>query len=782
MIQLRKMRFKGDTKYDSPLEPPIIAESVQKLFLNLDKAIAAIPEVERWNIFYTLGGTSGDPKRDWFSQDVIPFDIDNVVDADGHFEEELYLSTICDGLGVDRAKCAIVASGNGIQLLVQIKNTMKDKAFFDEQTGPYQRICEQLQKDLTAKGLKGYVDPSSFASNRIFRLPGTWNRKPDRKDRMARVINATLAPQDFPICPPKSKKDKIKDADQVTDKEMKFFAIDTPTVESGCNFLKWARESPTDLNEPQWYAMLSIVGRLEDGRQKAHAYSVGHPSYNERDVDRKLDQAVAASGPRTCDNIDQLWGKCSECPNFKKVPSPISIKGETFIATEKSGFYLLSKTGALRPQFEDLRRFFSREHPYKCHEKSGLIYVWDKSRYINWSQTQLRNYAHEHFLPKPAEAAASEFVQWVNRTNLIQHDWFPNSTRGFINFDNGVLESATGVLHPHSPERGFLYVLPYGYDADAACPTFNSFMQEVTCHDDTLARLLLEFMGYAICDQDYWLQKALLLIGEGSNGKSTFLQIMEEVAGRENVSFLSLADLQQETSRSHLEGRLLNVSDELPNYHFKNTELLKKLLGGSMTARRLYHDGVMMQNRTKFAFAGNDIPDSSDASEGFFRRLAIAPFNAHFETSGQKGKKAADTSLLRKMRKELPGIFNAILRHYTDLKVRGHLIEAGASQKEGKRYREGTDRVGTWIKENLHWNGRVDDEAPKVEVSIVFERYVSDSKRSEEKAISKYHFTKHLRRQLDRFDERYTRKQEKNDRQYILKGVSIRDGAPDAHF
>ncbi len=795
MIQLRSVRTwspkgQGEQKVDKPLVDNIVTDSIATLFKNYETFLERIPESERWNIYYTLGETNADTKRDWHAQEVLPFDIDDIVDADGNFDERLYLDTLFGVLGVDREKCAVVASGNGLQILIQLETKIESKDYFRRNSKTYKALCDSLQKALDALGLKGTVDASSFAHNRIMRMPGTENRKAGRESRRARLIyGRDLSPQPFYMAPtaadlPDPKATKAKDA--LTEKQLSFFAIDTPAVvaDDGCQFIKWARENPGDLQEPQWYAMLSVVGRLADGRQLAHSYSSAHAGYSEVETDRKLDQALEASGPRTCDNIDHLWGQCQTCPHFKKVPSPVSIKSESFIATDKSGFYLLTKSGGLSPQFEDLRRYFQREHPYRTHAKSGAVYVFNEKKYGSWSQTELRNYSHEKFNPKPADHHTQEFCSWVNRTNLIESNWFVDSTRGRINFANGVYDLTDGGLSPHAAHLGFLYVLPYDYAPAAVCPTFDQFMRNITCGDEQLEKLLLEFVGYALCDRDYWLQKAILLIGEGSNGKSTFLNVVKALAGWENVSFLSLHEIQSETSRLHLEGKLINVSDELPNYNFKNTELLKKLLGGTMTMRKLYHDSVMVENTTKFIFAGNGMPSTDDVSDGLFRRLVIVPFKAKFklEPTSDGTVQPADTKLFSRMTAELPGIFNRVMRHYQELKARGYLIESVQAAKELATYKEETDRIGSWATEHLYWNGAWDDTVPYVEVNTVFERYVSDAKRSEERPISKFHFTKRLKRQIDHWDERYSRKRIGQEKPYILRGVEFRKETSKDHF
>lgn len=785
MIELRLVRY----HYPAGVEPQksdkstgIYAQSLTDLFADFEAYAAKLPEESRWNVYYTLGDTDGDTKRDWHRQDVIPFDIDHIINQDGSFDEEAYISVICDELAVDKDKCAIVASGNGLQILVMLEIPILDRGFFRKNAKRYSLLCARLQNRLDAAGLQATVDTSSFAPNRIMRLPGTENRKEGKPTRAARCLNRTLLPQPFAIQPaagetakePTEKKKKQAKT-ELSEKELAFFKIDAPAVEDGCRFLRWARENPAEVSEPQWYAMLSIVGRLPDGRAKAHAYSAQHQTYTEKGCDAKLDQAITASGPRTCENIDHIWGQCHTCPFSGKVTSPIMIKSETFIATEHAGFHLMSKSGALTPQFEDLRRHFEKEHPYRSHIETSQVYVFDGEKYGIWKEVRLRGYAHDKFDPKPIDFHATEFHKWVNRTNHIGSSWFVDSTKDFINFKNGVFSARDGKLLERTAAYGFLYVLPYDYVPDALCPEFDKFMVNVTCADAELERLILEFIGYILCDRAYRHHKMVLLVGEGSNGKSTLLDVVRGLCGEENVASLSLQQLENETSRSQLEGRLVNISDELPNAVLKSTELLKKMMGGMMTARRLYHDGMSMRNTAKFIFAGNEIPATTDMSEGLFRRLTIVPFNArfHFEPTDDAAAKPADLKLLDRMLAELPGIFNRAYAAYQGLVARGHFTEAVQSKVALSTYREEVDRTGTWIKNTLYWNGKWDETVPFVEADTVWERYVSDCKRNEEKPLSRYHWQKHLKRNLAPWDERYTRKMIGGRKVHVIKGVEF---------
>ena len=99
-------------------------------------------------------------------------------------------------------------------------------------------------------------------------------------------------------------------------------------ITAGCGWLRHCRDDAATLREPEWYAMLSIVGRCQDGDRLAHEWSEAHPDYTAGDTDKKLEHALTAAGPRTCAKVrDDLDGErfCSECPNWGRIKSPIVL-------------------------------------------------------------------------------------------------------------------------------------------------------------------------------------------------------------------------------------------------------------------------------------------------------------------------------------------------------------------------------------------------------------------------------------------------------------------------
>ncbi len=783
MLQIRLIRTftpagMPEKTFDKPLDSAGTFASHAEMFAKLAGIVDRIPMNERYNVYYTLGETNGTKERKWFGQEVIPFDIDYIVDENGHFDQKAYIDAVFPVLGVDPDKCIIVASGNGLQILVQVKYKIEAEDYFRVNKKAYSQICCDIADALRAAGLKFKdVDTASFAPNRMFRLPDTLNKKP-HATRPVRLLNGHIEPQDFPkLKKVAAKKAAVGEESEAQEVELTF-AIDTPAVEAGCEFLKWMKASPQDVQEPQWYAGLTVLARLENGKEKAHEYSSGHAGYTVQETDRKIEQSLQSPGPRTCANIDSIWGGCAKCPNFKKVSSPVCIKSEKFIASRMFGFYKIDKKGRLEPQYEDLRKYFEEVFKYKVNRETELVHVWNGKKYEPFSKTQLRSFAHEQFTPKPTEHMVQEFINHVTRTNHEPNVWFSKSTEGFLNFDNGVLDLKTDELLPHDPSRGFLYMLPYPFDPTATAPFYEKFAREVFCGDESAKKLNEEFIGDTLCDKTYWLQKFLMYVGEGSNGKSAMQNLIAMVLGEDNTTNFSPDELDTELARSQLPGKLANLCEELPSNYLKSTGNLKKMMGGKISGRGHYRAHEFFRNTTRLIFSTNELPAVSDRSDGFFRRVELLMFRAKFvwhksKVNPEKHIYLADSQVTEKLRSELSGICNIMLAAYKRLRAQGHLTRSDDSATELQNYRDTQDRGGSWIKENLVWVSDWDTAAPALKLEEIYVRFVNDCKASEEKPLTKRIFIECLRRHVPDYKERFKRPTSGDRSKQVLYGVTF---------
>lgn len=702
MIQIRKIRTwipEGETKekkYDKVLDPEVNAPSVAELFANLDSYIAKIDPSERWNLYFT-SHPCDTPKRKWQGpQEVIMFDIDS-IDLERMNE---YIDPVLRALGLPKVGPAVVYTGNGLQFIIQLTTPIEKDSYFDEYRTHYKACLDKIGIKLKEAGLPWLPDPSVWSTARLFRLPGTENRKAGKQSRQARFIEHRLSPVAFSLTEA-SGLPQVAETEQVPRKELKHFIVDTDGVKSGCEFLKHCKAAPEAVVEPQWFAMLSIVGRLKNGQQEAHEYSKGHPGYTHSETETKLEQALASSGPRTCKNINGLWGKCHTCPFFEKVHSPISIRGENFIPTEGSGFHLVvqSKQGTVYiPQYQDLLKYFAREYTYKLLGGSRICMLWDGKKYKEFEDAYLDNFAHENFKPLVKTHVVTEFRQLVQRTNLTAPEWFQETVAGRVNFANGVLNLLSGEFVPHTHEYGFRYVLGYDYDATALCPAFDQFLKDVTLGDESLEKLLLEYAGYALSGDECWAQKALVLEGSGANGKSTLMNVFRALAGKDNYASLTLSELKAEGNRQMLDGKLFNMAEETPNKALMDSSLFKNLVtGGETQVRQLYKKPYVMRNRAKLVFACNELPDSHDATTGYFRRFIIVPFRATFSVEAG----TADPFIEGKLLQELPGIFNKVLAAYRSIRGAKKFSQSSKVVEALEAYKLEVDGVSRFLHEQV---------------------------------------------------------------------------------
>lgn len=759
-----------------PFTNDVAFASLTELFASPNKIIEQIDAKDRTNLYYTLYHTSYTPEaakaRAFVEQDVLAFDCDKMlISHDGSYDPK-YITTFFKVTGLDPERTVVVFSGNGLHFIAKGLDKITSADYFKSNKKLYVLTCTRLTQALKAEGLQGEFDPAIFDPQRVLRLPGSWNEKPGKPRRLCSIVSGLLLPQEVELRAlaggearkaPKNKSKPLfdeagepktvakesskEDPIDIPDKAIKRLKFDQPAVLDGCAFLKHVKENQAKISEPQWHAAISILAKLPDGEKLTHAYSSGHPSYSAGEAQAKFEFATkSGAGPRTCENISTLWDGCAVCPHYNKISSPLFIESEDHISSAENGFMLVGKRGALIPDYVGLRKQFFRDKKYCTDIKTGEIYVYNGKYFKVLDEKEISAYAHERFVPEQMNRVHEEWIGRLQRENLINSDIF--NVPGYINFSNGVLEVSTGKLLPHSVDLKFLNVLPYDYSPDATCPEFDSMMKRVTLNRSDIEQTLLEFTGYGVCERDYWLEKCLLLVGEGANGKSTFLEVVKNLAGKDNYSICSMGQLSDKIYRHTLKGMLCNVSEEMPNKKLYDSDIFKKLFGGEIDYRLPYKPFGSFTCTTKLFFACNQLQESADLSEGYFRRIVIVPFDANFKDEER------DYTLKAKLKAETPGIFNRVYAAWKDLKKRGHLFQADAVKEEMHEYRQVTDTVGTWFKEAVDvTNSTVGGE--KLSFTVLFNAFKNyQHEIGDRENFTRNRFSTHLKRCLPDYKSR----------------------------
>lgn len=146
--------------------------------------------------------------------------------------------------------------------------------------------------------------------------------------------------------------------------------------------------------------------------------------------------------------------------------------------------------------------------------------------------------------------------------------------------------------------------------------------------------LLLEIIGYTLYPHDYPLHKAILLVGEGSNGKTTYLNLVEKILSRQNVASVNLTQLDPRTDRfasSDLYGKLANISSEPIKTAYFDATLFKRLTGEDLIRfERKHRDAFYGHNYAKMIFSANELPRVTEDTYAFWRRWIVLEFPNRF--------------------------------------------------------------------------------------------------------------------------------------------------------
>jgi P4 family phage/plasmid primase-like protien len=158
-------------------------------------------------------------------------------------------------------------------------------------------------------------------------------------------------------------------------------------------------------------------------------------------------------------------------------------------------------------------------------------------------------------------------------------------TPRWINVPNGLLDWRTRELHPHTPDVLSTVQLPVRWDPAADCPAFEQFLGEVLPADclapaDGGPGFIWELLGYCLYSGNPH-HVAVLLFGNGRNGKGALLRVLGRLAGARNTSSVPLHDLSENRFRAAtLYGRLLNIAGDLDARWLANTATFKAITGG----------------------------------------------------------------------------------------------------------------------------------------------------------------------------------------------------------
>ncbi|HOK03229.1 MAG TPA: phage/plasmid primase, P4 family [Spirochaetota bacterium] len=281
-----------------------------------------------------------------------------------------------------------------------------------------------------------------------------------------------------------------------------------------------------------------------------------------------------------------------------------------------------------------------------------------KTEAYKLSDPEIRNALLQHAKKSQSNASIKNII------NLSESDRSINvtgedldSNNWLFNVANGTLDLKTGLLLPHDPSDLITKISNVKYDETARCPKFMAFLDYILAGNDELIEYIQKLVGYCLTgsiDQ----QILPILYGTGSNGKTTFMKVLEGLLGEYCIysdisSFVASQNSSTRNDLARMKGSRLVLTTEFEHNQNISEALIKKVTGGEkITCRFLYGEYFDYTPTFKIMMATNYKPRVKGTDEGIWRRIHLIPFTVRITEENRKENYAQE------LLEELSGILN----------------------------------------------------------------------------------------------------------------------------
>ena len=292
----------------------------------------------------------------------------------------------------------------------------------------------------------------------------------------------------------------------------------------------------------------------------------------------------------------------------------------------------------------------------------------------------------------------NEVLGNIKRSTYVDRSIFGGANPHLV-AQNCLLNVETMQPEPFSPNIYELAKLPVVYDPTKDCPAWKQFISEVLSEEDVLG--VQEELG-AILRKKYLTKKFSIYLGETDTGKTTLINALLALLGKDNVSSVSMQQLgsRDRFAVAELYGKLANIRDDLPKDVVDSVGKLKEITGGfPVQAEHKFRDPFTFTNSAYLVFTCNNLPPVSEDDAAFFNRVQIRLFTRKYG-----GKADPDRELLTKLTTpdELSGILNWGLEGLTRLRNNGwNFSSTGSLDSTREDYKRRSDPVWAFVQDCL---------------------------------------------------------------------------------
>ncbi len=510
---------------------------------------------------------------------------------------------------------------------------------------------------------------------------------------------------------------------------------DPARISEGCAWFRHMTENPAEQSEVDWYHMLSIAGRCQDGNALAHTISQGHPGYTADQTEAKLAHAMEASEPVSCETIKSKGcGKfCADCPFGRR---NAYRRSPVLLGTD------IPKTGHNFTDVGNAKRFCATfRETVRFDSKGGKWLIWNDKYWRRDEHNVIKLKVNEmlHLMRADGLEAAdwSYKCEDASRFNAV-----PKLSEPFMSIDrseldthkhllvtrNGVVDLRDGTLRPHDPSLLITKLCDVDYYPGMRNPTWDAFLTNFCGGDTELQKFLQTAWGYSATGSTQE-ERFFIMYGKGGSGKGTFVDAMRSVLGENYETAESATFLKNERAirndLAKLDGCRVVTTNEPNKGAELDAGLVKQATGRDpLTARFLNKEFFTFTPQFKPWFLCNDKPKVRANDTGIWRRIVPMAFmNQPLEV---------DKTL--KDRLVMPDVKSAVFAWVVEGAIRWYnegLVVPQVVEREIAKYRAESDPLSRWMTECV-----VKDPEGVAPISLLRRSYEAFCRENEDEPIS----------------------------------------------
>jgi phage/plasmid-associated DNA primase len=255
------------------------------------------------------------------------------------------------------------------------------------------------------------------------------------------------------------------------------------------------------------------------------------------------------------------------------------------------------------------------------------LYVWNGYKYLMDCIPYLKVLVERVWRAmgqRYTDGVAKEVEQILINRSYLSDPLLLNANRHYIPFANGYYHIASHKLVSPDPDLFFTYAFEFSYVSGLDCPHFRQFIADVVSPEN--GRKICLYLAYCLTNS-IALQKGQIWYGDGSNGKSVLMQLINYL-WRGLCSGVPIQQLDEGFNKIALRGMLINCNADLPNNRLTDEGAAKECITDTdLEGEEKYYPRAKWKNITKHIYGCNKIPlPPKSATDAFFRRWEIIPF------------------------------------------------------------------------------------------------------------------------------------------------------------